>query len=87
VHISQWHAWDGPDRTDIFTGDAIVYLAGAGRERAGDGGDGGRVEDDRLVRADTGTVRVQADRLAGLDTQPGRDLHIGQPGDLDPVPR
>jgi 3-dehydroquinate dehydratase-2 len=30
VHISQWHAWDGRDRTDIFARDATVYLAGAG---------------------------------------------------------
>jgi 3-dehydroquinate dehydratase II len=30
VHISQWHAWDGRDRTDIFAADATVYLAGAG---------------------------------------------------------
>lgn len=30
VHISQWHAWDGRDRTDIFAGDATVYLTGAG---------------------------------------------------------
>src|ERR1044072_661432 len=30
VHISQWHAWDGRDRTDIFARDATVYVAGAG---------------------------------------------------------
>lgn len=30
VHISQWHAWDGRDRTDIFAGAATVYLTGAG---------------------------------------------------------
>jgi 3-dehydroquinate dehydratase II len=30
VHISQWHARDGKDRTDIFAGSAAVYLAGAG---------------------------------------------------------
>lgn len=30
VHISQWYALDGKDRTDIFAGPATVYLAGAG---------------------------------------------------------
>lgn len=30
VHISQWHAWDGKERTDVFAPHAAVYLAGAG---------------------------------------------------------
>ena len=30
VHISQWHAFDGKERTDIFAGSASVYIAGAG---------------------------------------------------------
>jgi 3-dehydroquinate dehydratase II len=30
VHISQWHAIDGKERTDIFANSATVYLAGAG---------------------------------------------------------
>ncbi|MEW2505876.1 MULTISPECIES: type II 3-dehydroquinate dehydratase [unclassified Amycolatopsis] len=30
VHISQWHALDGKERTDIFAASAAVYLAGAG---------------------------------------------------------
>jgi len=30
VHISQWHAKDGRERTDIFAPTATVYLAGAG---------------------------------------------------------
>ncbi|UJW30353.1 type II 3-dehydroquinate dehydratase [Saccharothrix sp. AJ9571] len=30
VHISQWHAHDGKDRTDVFAAHAAVYLAGAG---------------------------------------------------------
>ncbi len=30
VHISQWHAFDGKDRTDIFAGSAAIYLSGAG---------------------------------------------------------
>jgi 3-dehydroquinate dehydratase II len=30
VHISQWHAIDAKERTDIFAGTAAVYVAGAG---------------------------------------------------------
>jgi 3-dehydroquinate dehydratase-2 len=30
VHISQWHAIDAKERTDIFAGTATVYVAGAG---------------------------------------------------------
>jgi 3-dehydroquinate dehydratase II len=30
VHISQWHARDGRERTDIFAPTAALYLAGAG---------------------------------------------------------
>jgi 3-dehydroquinate dehydratase-2 len=30
VHISQWHAIDAKERTDVFAGTATVYVAGAG---------------------------------------------------------
>jgi 3-dehydroquinate dehydratase-2 len=30
VHISQWHAIDAKERTDVFAGTAAVYVAGAG---------------------------------------------------------
>jgi 3-dehydroquinate dehydratase-2 len=30
VHISQWHAIDAKERTDIFASTAAVYVAGAG---------------------------------------------------------
>jgi 3-dehydroquinate dehydratase-2 len=30
VHISQWHAVDGRERTDIFATSATTYVAGAG---------------------------------------------------------
>lgn len=30
VHISQWHAMDGKERTDIFASTATTYVTGAG---------------------------------------------------------
>lgn len=30
VHISQWHAMDGKERTDIFASTATTYITGAG---------------------------------------------------------